>query len=226
MKTLNNTPFNPSDHKLLNLAAFVPQTSVLGPGSRAGVWVQGCTFVCPGCIAPEWKPQQVNQLTSVKELAERILAEEVDGITLSGGEPFLQAPALAELMRLIREQREINCITFTGFTYSALKHTPQAKVLLDQVDLLVDGSYVASRNPGVGMRGSDNQRFHFLTDRLADCGFPFETAPRGTELHFQGNDLLVVGIPAHGVQIALDRAIEAARMKSASASQLSLEIRL
>lgn len=227
MNTFKNSPFDPSGQDLLNLAAFVPQTRVLGPGSRAGVWVQGCTFVCPGCIAPEWKPLQVNQLTSVKELAQRILAEPVDGITLSGGEPFLQAPALAELMRLIRQQREINCITFTGFIYSALLHTPQAKPLLDQVDLLVDGSYVASRNPGIGMRGSDNQRFHFLTDRLADCDYPFETTPRRTELHFRGNDLLIVGIPAHGMQMALDRAIESAQAKSAwSSAQMPLEIRL
>ncbi|MCU0485740.1 MAG: radical SAM protein [Anaerolineales bacterium] len=211
----------------LNIAAFVPQTRVLGPGLRAGVWTQGCTFACPGCIAPDWKVLKINQLIPVHELAERILAEPVDGITLSGGEPFLQPGGLAELLRLLRAHREINCITFTGYSYLALQRMPEAKGLLDQVDLLIDGSYVASRNTGTGLRGSDNQRFHFLTDRLVGSDYPFESAPRGTELHFRGNDLLIVGIPAHGVQTALDHAIQSAQQRSShNSSQLPLGARV
>lgn len=198
----------PGDIDQINLAAFVPMTRVLGPGLRAGVWVQGCPFSCPGCIAPEWIPQRTNQLVSVDELAARILAEPVTGLTLSGGEPFLQAPALASLVRQLRAERDLDVISFSGFTLSMLRRRSQADELLAQLDLLIDGSYVAARDPGIGLRGSDNQVFHYLTPRLRDSGYPFETVPRGAELHFQGNDLLVVGIPAHGLQVALDHAFQ------------------
>ncbi len=197
----------------LNLAAYVAETRVLGPGNRAGLWVQGCVFNCTGCIAPEWIPQRSNHIVDVAELAQMILTSPATGLTLSGGEPFLQAPALASLVRSVRRVREIDVIVFSGFTLSALQHRSDAAPLLEQVDLLIDGRYIADRNLGIGLRGSDNQCFHFLSPRLQDSGFPFETVSRSMELHFQGDELLVVGIPAHGAQAALDRALEHARQK-------------
>lgn len=220
-------PSIPGEIDQLNLAAFVPQTRVLGPGLRAGVWVQGCPFACPGCIAPEWIPRQPNQLTSISDLARRILSEPISGLTISGGEPFLQAPALAELLRLLRQERDLNCIVFSGYTHAMLQRIPRAAVLLESADLLIDGSYVAARDTGVGLRGSDNQNFHFLTPRLKTIDYPFETVARDIELHLQGNDLLVVGIPAHGVQVALDRALQFVHMRpSRLASQSVMAVRV
>ncbi len=204
--------------EILNLAAYVAETKVLGPGRRAGVWVQGCPFTCPGCIAPEWIPQRINQIVRVAELAQRILAAPVTGLTLSGGEPFLQAPALAALVQAVRQVREMDVIIFSGFTLAALQRRPEAASLLAHVDLLIDSGYIAARDRGMGLRGSDNQRFHFLSPRLQHCGYPFETVSRSMELHFQGDEVLVVGIPAHGSQAALDRALETARQ------QVTLEV--
>ena len=200
-----------SDALTLNLAAYASQTRVLGPGQRAGVWVQGCPFHCPGCIAPEWIPQVENRRVQVQVLAQQILSTPVTGLTFSGGEPFLQAEALAALARQVRQERDVDLIVFSGFTLEALQSRPSASALLEQCDLLVDGGYVARRDTGVGLRGSDNQRFHYLSSRLVDCGYDFERAERGLELHFQESGLLVVGIPAAETQLRLERALAAAQ---------------
>jgi anaerobic ribonucleoside-triphosphate reductase activating protein len=173
--------------------------------------VQGCPFHCRGCIAPEWIPQVENRRVGVQALAQQILSTPVTGLTFSGGEPFLQAEALAELVRRVRLEREVDLIVFSGFTLAALQSRPTAAALLAQCDLLVDGGYVAAQDTGVGLRGSDNQRFHFLSERLRDCGYDFEQAERGLELHFQESGLLVVGIPAAETQLRLERALAAAQ---------------
>jgi len=148
---------------------------------------------------------------AVAALAGQILASPARGLTLSGGEPFLQAEALAALVQAVRQAREVDVIVFTGFTLEALQRRKQAAPLLAQADLLIDGGYVARRDSGVGLRGSDNQRFHYLSSRLVDCGYDFERAERGLELHFQESGLLVVGIPAAETQLRLERALAAAQ---------------
>ena len=81
-----------SEYSGFNLAAFQSQTRALGPGVRAAIWVQGCQLRCRGCIAPDWIPQTEAQLVPVAHLAERILQiPALQGLTISGGEPMLQA---------------------------------------------------------------------------------------------------------------------------------------
>ena len=80
------------------------KTKVLGPGVRYVVWVQGCKRRCPGCINPLGQPLSENGYwKSVAALEQDILhVEGLTGITISGGEPFLQAEALAKLVKLIK----------------------------------------------------------------------------------------------------------------------------
>jgi anaerobic ribonucleoside-triphosphate reductase activating protein len=80
----------------LNIMGYVNRSEVNGPGSRAVVWVQGCLRACTGCFNPASWPFEPNQIVTVDELVERILADPLnEGVTFSGGEPFWQATALA-----------------------------------------------------------------------------------------------------------------------------------
>src|SRR5512136_1451174 len=89
----------------VNVAAIIPSTRALGPGERAVVWVQGCPFHCPGCIAPEWLPFVPAHLMPVEELVDRLLSSPtVTGMTFSGGEPMLQARSLAQVALLARQR--------------------------------------------------------------------------------------------------------------------------
>ncbi|MGW0329028.1 4Fe-4S single cluster domain-containing protein [Nocardia sp. NPDC003183] len=196
------------DDAVLNIAATSTATESLGPGFRAVVWVQGCPLNCRGCVAPEWIPIQPRRLVSPADLATELLAGPVvDGLTLSGGEPMLQARALAELVRRVRVEKAVTVICFTGFTLARLRSAPPGPgvdELLSEIDVLVDGPYVAARDDGRGLRGSTNQVVHHLTDGLRDCGYDFEHRVRSAEVHVDERSVTLVGIPPHGLLATLD----------------------
>ncbi|QDR83225.1 4Fe-4S single cluster domain-containing protein [Sporomusa termitida] len=155
---------------LINMAAFLPASSVNGPGRRAVVWVQGCHRRCPGCFNPEMLALTENQLVTVAELAGRILAAGgIEGVTFSGGEPFRQAAALAELAAIM-VKHGLTVIVFTGYEYEELTQAdnPDWNKLLQVTDLLVSGPYLEHRPSCSYLRGSANQELVFLSPRLRD----------------------------------------------------------
>ncbi len=197
---------------VLNVAATCSGTRTLGPGLRAVVWVQGCPIRCPGCIAPNWIPLRPIRLVSPEELVEELLQlPEVTGLTFSGGEPMLQAGGLARLARLARQERELSIICFTGFRLETLEKTPPVpgvRDLLDQVDVLIDGPYIERMNDNHGLRGSLNQRIHYLTGRLS--GIDLEKEARKAEIKVQDGQVMLVGVPPIGLEKAFHKALDTA----------------
>lgn len=194
----------------LNVASVHAGTRALGPGLRAVVWVQGCPFDCPGCVAPEWIPDRPATLVPVAELADRLcVAPEVDGLTLSGGEPMTQAAGLAELVDRIRGRRDVSVLCFTGHRLERLRREPGPGVadLLARVDTLIDGRYVAALNDGRGLRGSRNQRIHHLTDRLRSTGFDFEETGRRVEITVGSGAARLTGVPTAAALAAYESAL-------------------
>ena len=192
----------------VNVAAIIPFTRSLGPGNRAAVWAQGCLLHCPGCLAPDWLPRRPARLMRIEELSEELLTNpEVSGLTFSGGEPMLQAQALARVAELARRQRSLSLITFTGFRYERLLASDPEQgyqELLAQTDVLVDGPYIQERNDGTGLRGSNNQRIIHLTSRLRSEDL--EITPRSVEIHISNGEVQIVGIPTLAIQGSLDQA--------------------
>ena len=155
----------------IRIAAVVPVTEAEGPGARFAVWVQGCAIRCPGCCNPHMFDAEGGEAVEPEDLLARLdeVRGRVEGITLLGGEPFEQAAALVPFVRGARE-RGSSVVAFSGYRIEELRRDrpPSARELLDAVDLLVDGPFVTSL-PGSRRRwaGSDNQDFHFLTDRYS-----------------------------------------------------------
>ena len=201
--------------RLVNVAATWIGTEALGPGLRSVAWVQGCPFRCPGCLSPDWIPNRVARLVPPARLAAELLRDEaVEGLTFSGGEPMLQAAALAEVARRARQARDVTLICFTGFELQQLKRRPPGAgvdELLAQVDVLIDGRYVEARDDGRGLRGSDNQQVHHLTDRLARSGYDFVGRPRTAEIKVSGHEAYLIGVPPPGLVSAFDVAVDRAR---------------
>lgn len=199
----------PDSMEVVNIAEFSPAVRALGPGERAVVWVQGCPFQCHGCIAPGWQESFSYRVITIDKLVDGLLSvPTVTGLTFSGGEPMMQATALAEVARLARSQRELDIITFTGFKYEYLiSHSDRGGIgkLLNQTDVLIDGPYIEAQNHGVGLRGSSNQRILHLTSRLVK--YDLENFPRQVEIQIKDREIFSVGIPAKGVQDAVDNAI-------------------
>lgn len=183
----------------LNLAHILPSTNALGPGNRFAIWVQGCPFDCKGCVAPDWIPFKKAQVVEVDVLATTIIGTfDIDGITISGGEPMMQAGRLTLLLKLINEKRpDINVIIFTGFTKRQLVWN-EAQELISHCDLLIDGQYVEHKNDGMGLRGSNNQQFHFLTERLLPYEQEIIQQRKNIEIHLLDDGALLAGIPNSG----------------------------
>ncbi|BCL35066.1 4Fe-4S single cluster domain-containing protein [Nostoc sp. MS1] len=157
----------------LNIMGYIDESEVNGPGCRAVVWVQGCPRECPGCFNPDSWPFEVNQLVSVDSLVEQILSKpQNQGVTFSGGEPFYQATALAELARKLKAAG-LNVMSFTGFTLKQLQSEsapPGSQALLEQLDILIDGPFVESLaiNSPDSPVSSRNQKVRVFNPAFAD----------------------------------------------------------
>ncbi len=110
---------------------------------------------------------------------------------------MLQAAGLAMLARTARKKRDLSIVCYTGFTLEQLRQNPPGPGiadLLSEVDVLIDGLYVASLNDDRGLRGSRNQRVHYLSDRLR--GVDFARCARTMEIHILDGEVLFVGVPS------------------------------
>jgi len=138
----------------------------------------------------------------------------LDGITISGGEPMTQAEALFRLVERIRYINDLSVIIFSGYRYENLVDAPPGPFvhkLLENIDVLIDGLYIERLNNGKGLRGSTNQRFIHLTDRLKD--YDFENLPRKVEVHLSDGEAFLVGVPDSKVLDAFQRGLDKARSR-------------
>jgi anaerobic ribonucleoside-triphosphate reductase activating protein len=151
----------------MRLSGITPESLVDGPGLRYVIFTQGCTHQCPHCQNPETWDRDAGKEYSVRQLI-RLLKQQKktkQGVTFSGGEPFLQAAELAEIA-LAARQMGWDVVTYTGFTYEELiaDNDDGVKALLSASDILIDGRYVhALRDIGLKFRGSSNQRIIDVT---------------------------------------------------------------
>lgn len=184
----------------LSVGAWTNSTSTLGPGRRFAVWLQGCPFDCPGCVAPGFLPFQGGERIAVFDLVDMVASgPECEGVTISGGEPLHQAEALSIFLSHVRNRLEKTVILYTGFCLpqiqSIAKKRPAFSQILSATDVLIDGRYEHARNNSLGLRGSTNQTIHFLTPRYHHLRAHFESSRRRHEIQYvQGSEMLI-GLP-------------------------------
>jgi len=178
----------------LNVARWIRQSAVNGPGERFVLWVQGCTLRCAGCWNPDtWSSAPRRTLTTSELLGEIPEPPDVEGITLTGGEPFEQAEALVPLAGAVRARGQ-SVFVFTGYDPDELI-TPAQRTLLDLTDVLVAGRYRRDLGDSeLPWRGSSNQQVVFLSERYGPADVP-EIAEE-VEVHI-GRDgtAVVTGFP-------------------------------
>ena len=186
-------------HPELNVARIAMPIQSLGPGRRVGLWVQGCTIGCAGCASTDtWNPTSGLTL-SVDDVARKLgeLLSTADGLTMSGGEPFQQPDALAELLRALRRDRQLDgrdVLIFTGYAAAAARR--QAPHLWEQADAIVAGPYRVDRPGTAWLRSSDNQELVVLT-AVAEERFSV-AGSGGIDIGSSGQDLVMAGLPRPG----------------------------
>lgn len=155
----------------ISLSGITGDSIVDGPGLRLTIFTQGCLHHCPGCHNPQTHDPEGGSWADTEDIL-AVAAENplLDGITLSGGDPFLQPVpclALAEGAHKIG----LNVWTYTGYTWEALleENDTEKLALLKETDVLVDGPFLlAERSLELRFCGSRNQRLIDVKKSLAE----------------------------------------------------------
>ena len=149
---------------MMRILSVAEESVVDGPGIRTVIFTAGCPHHCKGCHNPSsWNPAGGEEF-EVDEIVRRIELSGWDGVTISGGEPFLQSAELAKLVKACKSLGK-NVWVYTGYTIEQLvaMHDEAIQTVLDYADVLVDGRFEQSlRDMGLRFRGSRNQRIIFL----------------------------------------------------------------
>jgi anaerobic ribonucleoside-triphosphate reductase activating protein len=194
--------------------------TALGPGTRLGIWVQGCPLACPGCMSRDtWDTEAGTEIT-VTELVgywRKALTRGADGITISGGEPLVQATGMDALLSEIGQVRrettqrtgaEYDVMLYTGYELDELDE-PQEKVT-QRADVLVTGRYRVSEPTDLIWRGSANQRLRLRTDlgrrRYAEY-VDFSPSEPPLQLGAEPTGFWIIGVPRKGTLSALERGL-------------------
>jgi anaerobic ribonucleoside-triphosphate reductase activating protein len=187
--------------------------TTLGWGRRVGIWFQGCSIRCAGCLSKDtWKdaPEYMTTLASLLDGIRKWL-KDADGVTISGGEPFDQPEALHELVASARMENGGDILVYSGYEYEVLME--QHRSILETIDVLVSGPYVEEAGDTLILRGSDNQRIHLLT-QLAKSRYPSDIdrmpwgATRQIDVVVNDDEIWFAGIPRAGELQTLRNVLE------------------
>jgi anaerobic ribonucleoside-triphosphate reductase activating protein len=144
----------------------------LGPGKRLGIWVQGCSIHCKGCINKStWNKKNGKKLPviNVYEIVNQ-LCQDYDGITITGGEPFDQYPQLMAFATMLKRKTNLNILCYTGFNLEELETKFPDKVFYKCIDFLIDGRFEKDNPSSNSIKGSENQAIYSFAD-----GYPVKT---------------------------------------------------
>jgi len=151
-------------------------------------------------------------LLTPEELSKDIIyTDDIDGVTISGGEPFLQARNLLRLIELVRSQKNLGFILYSGYTLAELrKMNNHVNRLLESIDVLIDGEYIEELNDDKGLRGSSNQNVIFLSNRYKGMSDRFNNAIREIDVRKR----MIIGIKPKGLQDFIGAMIGSKAMNS------------
>ncbi|MBQ3763233.1 MAG: anaerobic ribonucleoside-triphosphate reductase activating protein [Clostridia bacterium] len=147
----------------IRIAGIVDDSIVDGPGFRLAVFTQGCPHDCPGCHNPDTHTFDGGKPDTTERIISQMLQNPLlDGVTLTGGDPFCQSAACAEIAEAAKKHG-LNVWAYSGWTYEQLtekaKTEPDVARLLNTTDILVDGPFILKqRTLELRFRGSKNQR--------------------------------------------------------------------
>ncbi|MCC8122125.1 MAG: anaerobic ribonucleoside-triphosphate reductase activating protein [Oscillospiraceae bacterium] len=143
----------------MRIANTISDSIVDGAGLRFTVFTQGCPHHCPDCHNPATHDPRGGEETTPEAIMEKMGNNPLlQGLTISGGEPFLQPEECAALAALAH-QKGLDVWVYSGYTYEVLGGAAEYRALLDETDVLVDGPFVAEKKSyDLRYRGSANQR--------------------------------------------------------------------
>lgn len=171
--------------------------STLGPGKRACIWTIGCTRNCDGCSNPDLQLFDKSKDVNVTEIVELIKKFDCNGVTITGGEPFLQIDELKELVVLLNDIGIDDILVYTGYKLDELIKMSNHNVefILANISVLIDGPFIKELVDDVPLRGSSNQKIWLFKEKYEksylDC---LNTDKKVDIIHLKG-ETHFIGIP-------------------------------
>ena len=182
-------------HKPLNIWQTQSHNYVNGPGCRFVIWVQGCHLACPDCWNKHtWSFQKKKLIEADALFAEISQAPAISGVTLTGGEPFVQAKNLLYLASRIKNELNLNLQIFTGYELDELKNRYQ-RSLLEIADVVVSGRFDPAKP-------NNNQK----VSNLHELQWEFNNTDVEIEVDSKG-DLVVTGYPPDNLILQIKEAV-------------------
>ena len=168
-------------------------SKVNGPGNRFVLWTQGCSKGCSECFNPETWSTNIYKELSPMQIFELIKNFEVDGVTISGGDPLEQEDELLELLMLLSTMRlRKGVILFSGFTRAEISSNFIREQCLKYIDVLIDGRYEKNLKIDFSLRGSSNQEFYSFSDKISSDELSFD---QEIEISSLEGDIMMTGFP-------------------------------
>jgi len=157
----------------MQLARVIYPVETLGPGKRIAIWTAGCSKRCEKCINPElWnsnESREIAVLVLLKQIEQTAENNQVDGITITGGDPLEQKEALLELISNLHPVFQ-DILIYTGFTLDEINKEwddLELETLHKNTGVLIDGRYSHELNDNLcPLRGSSNQEIHYFDESL------------------------------------------------------------
>jgi anaerobic ribonucleoside-triphosphate reductase activating protein len=192
--------------------AHFPVTA-LGPGRRLGIWFQGCSIRCPGCISSDtWAKRAAD--STVEQLLARLepWLQACEGVTISGGEPFEQPQALEQLLRGIRARSGVDILVYSGKPWVEIRD--YSIVTGGLADCIISEPFEQAQSQTRHLMGSDNQRMRLVTPMGRAVFGPMDRAAdredRRLDVMFDEDGAVwLAGIPSRGDMAQLQLLLEA-----------------
>lgn len=173
----------------------------LGPGKRLVIWTVGCSKHCKRCINQELWAKDESKNIDVKELfcalVEIINSQDIDGITITGGDPFEQFPELLELLKLLKTICN-DILVYTGYTINEIQElltSTEMNSVAELISVLIDGRYIDSENDNYSpLRGSCNQKLIFFDEKLRNRYEEYLSKGRCVQNIFYNDRVISIGI--------------------------------
>ena len=144
---------------MLSIINIIEDTMVDGPGFRTAIYAAGCKHQCKGCHNPQSWDFNAGHMMTTGQIMDIICQDPFANVSFSGGDPMYQPEGFTELAQAIKSQTGKTIWCWTGFSFEMLLRMPRQRLLLDLIDVLVDGPYIeAQRDTDLLFRGSRNQR--------------------------------------------------------------------